>query len=916
MAGTEHGLSTSHKKVLPYRRLTRDYRAADASSHLFFAYLRSRAPEAVDGITGISALPRSLQALIAQTEYPPDTPALMQTSTYKVVMIVDAVSSTPFALLRRAKHFEFRDDDHVLREFSSHSDPVSALTEECRRVLESISSANQSMAARSRRANLAGARLPSGLPNPEDDSWYRFQDQGFSSFEPANTVQSSVTPPAMQSPGLGSLQSAAQSKQNFGGRPTTPSWADFLNSGFADDGSDKTPQILLPPGKQLPPFGLDRSESMFSLDDSDDLEPGELASISQFELDDSFWWVWMTSLASEEPPNRKGAFGRCALIETLIPGGRWLVMEEQVKGAAPSPEIGAYIAEKKSRFGFSKRSRSTRRNRTIKEHVSSEPFGSPVPAVPNKRSITAEEVTLIKAAAARLNQEQSFPPNLLGEPNVRRGRYDDAASTKTNSVMTLGITKEAGPAMKWANSYDKEAVRKQYLGDNFAGKGFGRDDASSRYSMFTTDNELKPIVSAKSTERELPPTPFTGTGTEPERVAGNNEEVLPAPLPPKRSEYVPEVVEAQTSHAAQVHSPVATPYEEHFVPAEAPVEVPLPDPSPYEETTLPQVQEQSPRSTYTGSPASQKVGREPLPQEPDQPAVHPAFRNQDIHDDTTGPVQEASAAAMGARAAWKAQQKPSSPPKAAKKKHGATAGLIKMFNRKKEDVHRRPAPEVATSKKTLQAPSEVSLGRRLSLMRRKDPKPTEEQTPEPQVQEVRSNGGQSNAFEPQVMAESLNVEGESRPTTQHLEEAHEEFSKFDQGPITDAPAFAPRSSVDTDVSRDFDGPSVPRYRPDETEQEPRHEAVEHTSPSTMDESFSAKDPVSPVVDSESPTLAYSNDRWAQIRRNAAERAARGSEDTSLQSHDQSNLTERTDEGETSGEESEYIESQEADDWRA
>ncbi|KAI9857403.1 MAG: hypothetical protein M1813_008306 [Trichoglossum hirsutum] len=118
--------------------------AADAASHLFFAYLRSTSLDAVKVASGIHQLPISLQNLMNTTEYPPITPSLMQTPTTRVAMIVDSVSPTPFALLRRAKHFEFRFDDRALKEFAEYEDQVQALTDECRRVLRCISSTNQS----------------------------------------------------------------------------------------------------------------------------------------------------------------------------------------------------------------------------------------------------------------------------------------------------------------------------------------------------------------------------------------------------------------------------------------------------------------------------------------------------------------------------------------------------------------------------------------------------------------------------------------------------------------------------------------------------------------------------------------------------------------------------------------------------
>ena len=79
--------------------------AADASSHLFFAYLRSLSPETDSQLSVIERIPRSLQALLASTEYPPETPTLLQRSTPRVLMLVDEVSPTPFALIRRAKTF-------------------------------------------------------------------------------------------------------------------------------------------------------------------------------------------------------------------------------------------------------------------------------------------------------------------------------------------------------------------------------------------------------------------------------------------------------------------------------------------------------------------------------------------------------------------------------------------------------------------------------------------------------------------------------------------------------------------------------------------------------------------------------------------------------------------------------------------
>ncbi|KAK5201069.1 hypothetical protein LTR16_003949, partial [Cryomyces antarcticus] len=223
-------------------------------------------------------------------------------------------------------------------------------------------------------------------------------------------------------------------------RPTTPSWADFMSAGFADERNVGPAALVLPTDDILPPIGGARTTSPQSHTSvsEDDLEPGELASITQLMLDETFWWVWMTSLAGEEPTERKAAFGRCALIETNIQGARWLVMEEQVKGASPGPEEGAYIAEKKGRFSFTKRTRIGRWKSPEKRvpPAKEEPYDRTTSTTPmSKSSIGPDQYARIQATAAALAQKQRS--GQLDRDRQRRGRLDDTVSTKTNSVFTL-----------------------------------------------------------------------------------------------------------------------------------------------------------------------------------------------------------------------------------------------------------------------------------------------------------------------------------------------------------------------------------------------------------------------------------------------------------------------------------------------
>jgi len=177
----------------------------------------------------VSTLPILLQKLVQETEYPPKRGSLMMSRTSKVVMVVGSASPTPFALLRRASHFQYRDDDRALKQLSEHEDPVKALSDECRRVLRLISFANQSQLSSSKQS-----------PGLLDTSWSRFEDIGFSGA--SDEVQDKEDEES----------SFARRKNpqglHFTPHPgTTPSWADFLSSGFVDEKQNGPSPMLLPP---------------------------------------------------------------------------------------------------------------------------------------------------------------------------------------------------------------------------------------------------------------------------------------------------------------------------------------------------------------------------------------------------------------------------------------------------------------------------------------------------------------------------------------------------------------------------------------------------------------------------------------------------------------------------------------------
>ncbi|RDL33283.1 uncharacterized protein BP5553_08722 [Venustampulla echinocandica] len=808
--------------------------AADAASHLFFAYLRSLSPQSVGGMNGISSLPISLQKLLQETEYPPQRPALLQSTTTKVVMIVDAVSPTPFALLRRANHFQYRDDDRALKEFAEYEDPVKALTDECRRVLRCISSANQSQVSNSK--NSTGLR---------DASWSRFEDIGFSGgIEENEEVDEESNFMKRRSHPHG-LRTTPHYKNVGLARPTTPSWADFLSSGFVDEAKAGPAPLLLPPDKILPPIdtrGRSSQSHRPRLETESILEPGELASINKFDLDDSFWWVWITSLAGEETPERKAAFGRCALIETVIRGGRWLVMEEVVKGAAAEPAAGAYIAEKKSFWGRTKKNKARRKStgkEALEQQGALQPFKTAHNDGTSKVSVGPDQHARIQAAAIQLQQKQR-QQEAEQQKGLRRGRADiDTSSQKTNSVFTLQpvIMSEASPAMKWANKYDKDAIREAYLANSNTGRGTPEPMAYTNGHNTQSQDTLRPaqnLQRANSRDRDLPSVPSSAGPAVPSKLSSPS-----APTPVAKNSK-------EQSHWSEKATEAALPADTH--PAVAGPSLML---SPMPHVTQPPI-EQHPAVARSASP---------LPSV-EQPSLDISRPSEDTHVGGSSPESKAKHNKLRK-----------------KELGGEPRGFRKIFGRKnRQSMVPENAPELLNGPQgSLQPAQPGGIGRRLSHLRKKSPPAAPAASPTPTTQPPRSAQISENeitpiaspqpqferSYDPSVR-ESL-----SRVDTNDAREARQAFSNFDQGPLDDVPAFVPDSPAVSDDS---------------------------AAPPNISRSHEPEVTTSPLTQEASPP----QDRWAQIRKNAAERAAvRQSEEQSRGGHSQKTDGE---DGETSGEE--------------
>jgi Domain of unknown function (DUF1708) len=823
--------------------------AADATSHLFFAYLRSLSPD--PGKTnGILSLPRSLQQLLDSEEYPPGR-GFISNDTTKVVMIVDVVSPTPYALLRRAKNFEYRDSDRALQQLANYEDPVQALTDECRRVLNAISSTNQS--------NVSNAKTSTSLADP---SWSRFEDVGFGS-----TIEEADEEDGLFGHKSRSAQGLSPSKGQYTdlARPTTPSWADFLSSGFADEHGNKAPtSVFLHPDKILPPINtVPRGQSSQShrrnLDMQPNLEPGELASITAIAVDDAFWWVWISSLAGEEPTSRKAVFGRCAVIETRLSDGRWMVMEEQVKGAAPEPAAGAYIAEKKkSFFGFTtKRGRLTRRRSGIKKGgVGSD--ADDFDASQNRTTLAPDQHARIQQAAADLARKKRAEQDAAQRQN--RVKQNVPASNR-NSVFTLGpaIKDEVSPALQWARQYDKKEIRARYLGDKLAGKG-SKELLTLPENGFGVNRSTSTLSSTGRDYKELPAPPSQV------KLQQGPVDVTPAPT---AAVYDPPVTIIEPAPAPP--EPVAP------VELEAPVEAvqaPLPEASAdhTEAKRPPSSQRNKLRKSVDGgrrSPEERKTVRNA----PGPPPVRPSGIRRLFGTKRSSPKEtsapnppdspvEMNPAILAARRALEGKPSPTpngtgSPP--------LSPGHFQRIKNAKSPMEAVQTVTVAPPARPATPPSNRGI------------------TPEPEPEPQPTKGEELHPAPPRTRRDE-EYDQLSRVDTNEREHADREFSTFDQGPLVDQPAFAPKDSPrKEDFARD--------------KSEPAHRVNHQSTYSAMSVPAEQSDEEEDVGLSKQISPS---DRWAQIRKNAAERAARQSDDQPNRSRTET----RTDDGETSGEESE------------
>ncbi|KAK9371206.1 hypothetical protein V1509DRAFT_613912 [Lipomyces kononenkoae] len=326
-------------------------RAADASAHLFFGYLRSQSAAPTATLTW----PVALSTLLSSTPYPPTiSNAFSSTEALLLSAFVTGYSITPRHILERFHGLarsnpnvgDVSADDTAVEAYlyaaSSTADGVdSFLTDEFKRILNDVCShmpeseetsstapmthikpinSNVSIVSgRTGDSNKASIRSTRSLCAEE---WAHFRDCGFwIDAIPESSNLEHV--PSERQPRTRNHSGSSECSTASSTGPETPvasnSWSQFASRGFPTGSSPmvSNPEHSLPSVESLvraptrhrlkpqPPRTVDTEANAIE-------QPLE---ISKFPLDDAFWWAWLCAHGPEELSSRRLIFATHVVVE-------------------------------------------------------------------------------------------------------------------------------------------------------------------------------------------------------------------------------------------------------------------------------------------------------------------------------------------------------------------------------------------------------------------------------------------------------------------------------------------------------------------------------------------------------------------------------------------------------------------------
>ena len=374
-----------------------------------------------------------------------------------------------------------------------------ALTDECRRVVNAISGRDQVV------------QQTSDTAATDTPSWTRFEDVGFATVLNGGDGAAAGRTVLGDGDSISSSRPTTISVSRDPPRAVANSWSDFMESGFSTDYDKSTSTVLTPPDKVLPRLHTAALPPATAAT-SNGISSGELQNVSRIKLEETFWWVWMTSLAGEEPAIRKTIFNKCAVLEMQAAAERWFVIEEQMKVRSYAQEMpSSPLVTKKSRFGFMKRNRTSQSVENLRPSTS--------PAVSRLASsrvieISPQQRSRVHTAAVSLvaSHNDRAAAEVLSKQTSARSEDNAHHLTSTTSMVNLtnNFQTDSAAAMQWDRKFEQESTKTTYLEDPSAGKGIQREPSPKGQGLLQRPSTTTATTtySTQWYERDLPAVPI------------------------------------------------------------------------------------------------------------------------------------------------------------------------------------------------------------------------------------------------------------------------------------------------------------------------------------------------------------------------------------------------------------------------
>ncbi|KAK9356921.1 hypothetical protein V1523DRAFT_422816 [Lipomyces doorenjongii] len=476
-------------------------KAADASAHLFFGYLRSQSASPTATLASISPLPITLSTLLSSTPYPP-TISTSSSSTDALLLsaFVKGYSSSPRHILDRFHGLARRNpnvgdvsaNDAAVEAFlyasqcSSTAGVDSFLTDEFTKILNDVCSYISDSNEKSSSTCTANVKpispyvsLKAKKSNIESaqsmcsEEWAHFKDYGFWNDAVRDSPNSDTDATERQPRTRNTSGSSKWSTESSTGPETPPtanSWSQFISRGFPTESCP----TLSNPGLSLPSAELlfrapsrRKPQPPRALEAESDVSIQQSLEIAKLPLDDAYWWTWLCAHGPEELSSRQSIFSAHVIVEfdaavseisnvlsDLKCKDRFVVFEErlstksvlqdrtlsQVRAAHGRNNLRRLASRS---FKFHNRTEST-----VVVATAAAAAGVKLRDRPSLLSLYREYQSLNAAPSARtVNVVSAASP---GEERVKRLR--EAVYAAASSSQTARVKPDEGGDLSWATS--------------------------------------------------------------------------------------------------------------------------------------------------------------------------------------------------------------------------------------------------------------------------------------------------------------------------------------------------------------------------------------------------------------------------------------------------------------------------------